>query len=105
MAIKTTPRLNLSYRPTVLEYEAKIHALIPNGTEGFPSVHYAGPDANDYVIVMDRLGPDFNALHRVCRRMFTLPTICMLADQMVRPTFMHNPSYFCQFLSHSLPLP
>ncbi|KAL1948934.1 hypothetical protein VTO73DRAFT_10740 [Trametes versicolor] len=91
VAIKTTPRLNLSYRPTVLEYEAKIHALIPNGTEGFPSVHYAGPDANDYVIVMDRLGPTLNDLHRVCRRIFTLPTICMLADQMLdRVQFLHS---------------
>lgn len=105
MAIKTTPRLNLSYRPTVLEYEAKIHALIPNGTEGFPSVHYAGPDANDYVIVMDRLGPTLNDLHRVCRRIFTLPTICMLADQMVRLTFMHIPSYLCNSMSHSMRRP
>ncbi len=67
----------------ILKFEALILALIPDGTEGFPSVHYAGPDANEYVIVMDRLGPNLGALHRLCREKFMLRTICMLADQMV----------------------
>ncbi|KAL1948927.1 hypothetical protein VTO73DRAFT_10733 [Trametes versicolor] len=67
----------------ILKFEALMLALIPDGTEGFPSVHYAGPDANAYVIVMDRLGPNLGALHCLCRGTFTLRTICMLADQML----------------------
>lgn len=67
----------------IVKYEAKVHALIPDGTEGFPSIHYAGIDANHYAMVMDRLGPNLNALRRVCRGSFSLRTICMLAEQMV----------------------
>lgn len=85
VAIKDTARSNWEETQLpIVKYEAKVHALIPDGTEGFPSIHYAGIDANHYAMVMDRLGPNLNALRRVCRGTFTLRTICMLAEQMVR---------------------
>lgn len=87
VAIKDVARTNVDeIEMPILKYEAMVHALIPDGTEGFPSIHYAGNDANSYVIVMDRLGPNLADLRRVCRGTFTLRTICMLAEQMVRPS-------------------
>ena len=83
--------IKLSRRPsdesivqTSVKYEISVYKLIPDGIPGFPSVHYAGPDANHNVIVMDFLGPSLDALRRTCRGTFTLRTVCMLADQMVR---------------------
>ncbi|KAI0631311.1 kinase-like domain-containing protein [Trametes polyzona] len=68
-----------------------VYGLIPNGTRGFPRIHYAGRDANEYVIVMDRLGPSLGDLRRICRGRFTLRTICMLADQMIeRLRYLHS---------------
>ena len=82
--------IKLSRRPsdesivqTSVKYEISVYKLIPDGIPGFPSVHYAGPDANHNVIVMDFLGPSLDALRRTCRGTFTLRTVCMLADQMV----------------------
>ncbi|KAI0631295.1 kinase-like protein [Trametes polyzona] len=92
VAIKSERRFNYDnvWIP-LLKYEAMIYALIPNGTRGFPRIHYAGRDANDYVIVMDRLGASLGALRRICRGRFTLRTICMLADQMIeRIRYLHS---------------
>ncbi|KAI0631309.1 kinase-like protein [Trametes polyzona] len=92
VAIKRMPRWNDDeiLIPT-LAYEATVYKLIPNGTTGFPRIHYAGRDANDYVIVMDRLGPSLAALRRFCRGRFALRTICMLAHQMLeRIEFLHT---------------
>ncbi|KAH9888117.1 kinase-like protein [Cubamyces lactineus] len=72
-------------------YEISVYKLIPDGIPGFPSIHYAGPDANHNVIVMDILGPSLDALRRTCRGSFTLRTVCMLADQMIqRLEFLHS---------------
>ncbi|KAI0323693.1 kinase-like protein [Cubamyces sp. BRFM 1775] len=69
---------------TSVQYEIMVYKLIPDGIPGFPSIHYAGPDANHNVIVMDILGPSLNAIRRTCRGTFTLRTVCMLADQMIQ---------------------
>ncbi|KAI0659742.1 kinase-like protein [Cubamyces menziesii] len=90
--------IKLSRRPsdesivqTSVKYEISVYKLIPDGIPGFPSVHYAGPDANHNVIVMDFLGPSLDALRRTCRGTFTLRTVCMLADQMIqRLEFLHS---------------
>ncbi len=96
VAIKQMPRTNVDdLHIPALKYEAMVHALIPDGTEGFPSIHYAGPDANQYVIVMDRLGPSLGGLLRVCRGTFTFRTTCMLADQMVRYNLVHISPILC----------
>lgn len=85
VAIKDMTRTNMDHiHIPILKYEAMVHELIPAGTEGFPTVHYHGNDAHSYVMVMDKLGPSLADLRRVCRGTFTLRTICMLAEQMVR---------------------
>ena len=85
VAIKMTHRVtDETVVVTSLEYEMAVYKLIPDGTHGFPSIHYAGKDANHHVLVMDMLGPDLDAIRRACRGKFTLRTVCMLAGQMVR---------------------
>lgn len=86
VVIKYLPREVPEIFFTKLQYEIMVYALIPDGTEGFPNIHYAGPDANHTVLVMEKLGPTLDSLLRVCRGTFSMRTICMLADQMVSPT-------------------
>ncbi|KAI0355891.1 casein kinase [Trametes cingulata] len=84
-------RNNSSKYVSVLQLEGAMHKLIPDGTEGFPRIHYAGPDANHYVLVMDKLGPNLDALRQLCRGRLSLRTICMLAEQMLnRVEFLHS---------------
>ncbi|KAI0631293.1 kinase-like domain-containing protein [Trametes polyzona] len=92
VALKAEPRTNVdeSCLPQ-LWLEAAMYALIPNGTIGFPKIHYAGRDANDYVAIMDRLGPDLGSLGRFCRGKFTIRMIWILADQMLeRICYIHS---------------
>ncbi|KAI0367371.1 kinase-like protein [Pilatotrama ljubarskyi] len=78
-------------KPLSIEYEAAVYRLIPDDTEGFPVLHWSGFDGNHYVIVLDKLGPTLESLRRFCREQFTLKTICMLADQMLRRLeFLHS---------------
>ncbi|KAI0631307.1 kinase-like protein [Trametes polyzona] len=107
VAVKAERRWNYDqYWAPLLEYEAMIYGLIPNGTRGFPRIHYAGRDANDYVIVMDRLGPSLGALRRICRGRFTMYTICMLADQMIeRLRYLHSRGVIhCDIKPHNFAL-
>ncbi|KAI0370613.1 kinase-like protein [Pilatotrama ljubarskyi] len=91
VAIKMELRNNSSKYISVLQLEAAMYKMIPIGTEGFPRIHYAGPDANHYVLVMDKLGPNLDALRQFCRGQFSLRTICMLAEQMLdRLEFLHS---------------
>ena len=85
VAIKFTPRNTKEDTVmTSLQYETEVYKLLLDGIPGIPSVRYSGTDANHHVIVMDLLGPDLGAIRQACRGTFTLRTICMLADQMVR---------------------
>ncbi|KAI0323549.1 kinase-like protein [Cubamyces sp. BRFM 1775] len=92
VAIKMTPRVtDETAVMTSLQYEMAVYKLIPDGTPGFPSIHYSGKDANHHVLVMDLLGPSLDAIRRACRGTFTLRTICMLADQLLhRLSFLHS---------------
>ncbi|KAJ8502280.1 hypothetical protein ONZ51_g37 [Trametes cubensis] len=97
VAIKMTHRVtDETVVVTSLEYEMAVYKLIPDGTHGFPSIHYSGKDANHHVLVMDMLGPDLDAIRRACRGTFTLRTVCMLADQMLqRLQFLHSRGLVC----------
>jgi casein kinase I homolog HRR25 len=50
--------------------------------------------------VIDRLGKDLDRLFKMCNRHFTLKTVLMLADQLVRVVFMPHPYPY----SHTAPL-
>ncbi|KAI0767561.1 kinase-like protein [Fomes fomentarius] len=77
--------------PLLLQHEAGIYRLLCGAPEGIPQIHWSGIDGNQFVIVMDLLGPNLRSLQRLCRGTFTLRSICMLAEQMLdRLEFIHS---------------
>lgn len=51
---------------------------------GIPNVRWFGAEAGNNYLVMDLLGPSLEDLFNFCNRRFSLKTVIMLADQMVR---------------------
>ena len=72
--------------PPILAYEAAIYKLLGKPAVGFPSLHWAGRDCGNYILVLEKLGPNLGSLFKFCRHKFSLRTVCMLAQQMVSCT-------------------
>ncbi|CAF1067984.1 unnamed protein product [Rotaria sp. Silwood1] len=78
-----------------LAYEARVLKLI-SGT-GIPKIFWYG-EVDDYnVLVMEKLGPSIEDLLCYCRRSFSLKTVLLLAEQMLKRlqhihsrTFLHR---------------
>ena len=51
---------------------------------GIPSLRWYGIEGDYNVMVIDLLGPSLEDLFNFCSRKFTVKTVLMLADQMVR---------------------
>jgi hypothetical protein len=51
---------------------------------GIPSLRWFGIEGDQNVMVIDLLGPSLEDLFDFCGRKFTVKTVLMLADQMVR---------------------
>lgn len=56
---------------------------------GFPAIRFFGTEEQYNMLVMDRLGPSLEELFAQCNRQFSLKTILMLAEQMVKE-FLRN---------------
>ena len=52
---------------------------------GFPYVRWFGQEGDYNVMVIDLLGPSLEDVFNVCHRKFSIKTVLMVADQMVRP--------------------
>ena len=52
--------------------------------EGIPKIHWVGVEGEYNVMVMELLGPSLEDLFSHSKRKFSLKTVLLLADEMVR---------------------
>lgn len=83
MAIKDEMPPEKNEYISVLPYEAKVYELL-RGHEGIPRIHWYGMHGGAHVMIMDKLGPNLQQLRRMCRGKFSMKTVLMLAEQLVR---------------------
>ena len=55
-----------------------------NGTQGFPTLYYAGVYDKKNIIVESLLGPSLDKLFKFCGRIFPLKTVCLIGIEMVK---------------------
>lgn len=67
-----------------LEYESKVYKTLAGGV-GVPFVRWFGTECDYNAMVLDLLGPSLEDLFNFCSRKFSLKTVLLLADQLVRP--------------------
>ena len=67
----------------MLVYESRVYKTLAGGV-GIPFVHWCGRDCDYNAMVLDLLGPSLEYLFNFCDRKFSLKTVLLLADQMVR---------------------
>lgn len=70
-----------------LEYESKVYKTLAGGV-GVPFVRWFGTECDYNAMVLDLLGPSLEDLFNFCQRKFSLKTVLLLADQLVRATFL-----------------
>ena len=58
--------------------------LTDTASDGFPRIYTFGEIDFHKVLVMDLLGPSLETLFQSCGRCFSIKTVAMLAQQMVR---------------------
>ena len=82
-----------------LEYESKVYKTLAGGV-GVPFVRWFGTECDYNAMVLDLLGPSLEDLFNFCNRKFSLKTVLLLADQLVRPIILVHRFYL--FIYHFL---
>jgi casein kinase I homolog HRR25 len=72
-----------------LEYESKVYKTLAGGV-GVPFVRWFGTECDYNAMVIDLLGPSLEDLFNFCNRKFSLKTVLLLADQLVRGRRIHQ---------------
>ncbi|GMH20892.1 hypothetical protein Nepgr_022734 [Nepenthes gracilis] len=87
VAIKMEP---VNSRNPQLHYESKLYMLLQGGM-GIPHLKWFGVEADYNIMVIDLLGPSLEDLFNYCNRKFSLKTVLMLADQLIkRVEYLHS---------------
>ncbi|KAF8551979.1 kinase-like protein [Imleria badia] len=68
--------------PCALPYEAQVYK-VSTGETGFPSLRWHGVQEGVHVLVIDKLGPDLDAVRRLCRGHLSFRTVLLLGLQML----------------------
>ena len=76
-----------------LEYESKVYKTLAGGV-GVPFVRWFGTECDYNAMVIDLLGPSLEDLFNFCNRKFSLKTVLLLADQLVRNKSTYRPAGF-----------
>lgn len=74
---------HVSIDPSLLEREVDVYQSLSGGA-GIPHIHWYGMECEYNAMVFDLLGPSLEDLFNFCSRKFTLKTVLMLADQLIR---------------------
>jgi serine/threonine protein kinase len=81
---------SLQSRSLQLSNESKAYKTLSAGV-GFPRIEWYGVEGDYNVLVMELLGKSLEDLFTQCQRQFSLPTVLMIADQMLaRIEYMHS---------------
>jgi casein kinase I family protein HRR25 len=91
VAIKLEPVVEK--QPSPLKHESRIYKTLM-GAPGVPWMIWSGKQGDYNVMVIDLLGPSLEDLFKMCNRQFSLKTVLLLADQLVRLSPLSPPPFF-----------
>lgn len=81
VAIKLEPITNPIQ---LLKSEADLYRYLYSERAGIPNIYWSGIQDDYNVLVLEMLGPNLENLLSLCRHRFTLKTVCLLAQDIIK---------------------